>query len=551
MRSELRFRTVFAAVLLVFVASCAQFRGEESGTQFVVAAAHPLAVDAGYEVLSRGGSALDAAVAVQMVLGLVEPESSGIGGGAFLLYWSERDKTLRTYDGRETAPAAARPDRFLGKDGKPIPFVEAVVGGRSVGVPGVVRMLELAHARHGRLAWSELFQPAIGAAEQGFAMSPRLHAQLEREQHLRYDPQAREIFYQGGKAKPVGARIVNPQYAATLRLIGKDGADAFYRGEIAKDIVRAVRSHAKPGDLIEQDLAGYRALEREPLCGPYRQWRVCSMAPPSAGGLAVLQILGLLERTQFARAPPHSVDAVHLFSEAGRLAYADRAKYLGDPDFVSIPTSKLLDIAYLDKRAKLIGERSMRTASPGDTEAPGTSHLSIVDAEGNVASMTTTIEATFGSRVMVRGFLLNNELTDFDFTPGTANAIAPGKRPRSSMAPTIVFATQGAMRGQVQLAVGSPGGPNIINYVARALVAMLDWKLDAQAAAAAPNFGSRNGPTLLERGSSYEKLKKELEARGHDVEENPLVSGLHAVERVAGGWRGGADPRREGSVRGN
>ena len=411
-------------------------------------------------------------------------------------------------------------------------------------------MLELAHARHGRLAWNELFQPAIAAAEQGFAMSPRLHAQLEREQYLRSDPEARQIFYQDGKAKAAGARIVNREYARTLTLIQAGGADAFYRGEIAKDIVRAVRSHAKPGDLAEQDLAAYRALEREPLCGPYRQWRVCSMGPPSSGGVAVLQILGLLERTAFARAPPHSAAAVHLFAEAGRLAYADRAKYLGDPDFVSVPTARLLDSRYLDRRAKLIGERSMRMALPGDTEAPGTSHLSIVDAEGNVASMTTTIEATFGSRIMVRGFLLNNQLTDFDFIPGSANEIAPGKRPRSSMAPTIVFAAQGEMRGRVQLAVGSPGGPNIINYVAKSLVAMLDWRLDAQAAAAVPNFGSRNGPTLLEAGSSYEAMKAELEARGHAVEMNPLVSGLHAVERVSGGWRGGADPRREGAVRG-
>jgi gamma-glutamyltranspeptidase / glutathione hydrolase len=547
----LRLPAAYVAALLVFVASCAQFRGQQSGTQFVVAAAHPLAVDAGYDVLSRGGTALDAAIAVQMVLGLVEPESSGIGGGAFLLYWSEKEKTLRSYDGRESAPAAARADRFLQKDKTPMSFMEAAVGGRSVGVPGVLRMLELAHGRHGRLPWGELYQPAISAAEAGFPLSPRLHAQLERDPYLRADPEARQIFYRDGKAKPVGERIVNPRYAATLRSIGKDGAGAFYQGDIAKDIVRAVRSHPKPGDLSEQDLAGYRALEREPLCAPYRQWRVCSMAPPSAGGLAVLQILGMLERTTFARAPPHSVDAVHLFSEAGRLAYADRAKYLGDPDFVSVPTSKLLEVPYLEKRAKLIGERSMRAALPGDTEAPGTSHLTIVDAEGNVASMTTTIEATFGSRLMVRGFLLNNELTDFDFTPGSANSIAPGKRPRSSMAPTIVFATEGEMRGRVQLAVGSPGGPNIINYVARALVAMLDWKLDAQAAVAAPNFGSRNGPTLLERGSSYEKFKEELEARGHDVEENPLVSGLHAVERVPGGWRGGADPRREGAVRGN
>jgi gamma-glutamyltranspeptidase/glutathione hydrolase len=546
MFSVRRFRAAFAALLFVVTASCAQWRAGETGKQFVVAAAHPLAVDAGYDVLRRGGSALDAAIAVQMVLGLVEPESSGIGGGAFLLYWSESDKTLRSYDGRETAPAAARADRFLEKNKTPMGFVDAVVGGRSVGVPGVLRMLELVHAKHGRLPWSELFQPAIAAAEAGFPLSPRLHAQLERDPFLPKDAAARSIFYEEGKAKPAGARIVNPQYAATLRTISTEGVDAFYRGEIARDIVRAVRSNAKPGDLTEQDLAGYRALEREPLCGPYREWRVCSMAPPSAGGVAVLQILGILERTTFARAPPLSADAVHLFSEAGRLAYADRAKYLGDPAFQNVPVGRLLDPKYLDARAKLIGERSMRTALPGDTEAAGTSHISIVDAQGNVASMTTTIEATFGSRIMVRGFLLNNELTDFDFVPGGANEIAPGKRPRSSMAPTIVFAPDGTVR----LAVGSPGGPNIINYVAKALVAMLDWGFDAQAAAAAPNFGSRNGPTLLETGSFYEAMKDPLEARGHTVEANPLTSGVHAVERTPGGWRGGADPRREGRARG-
>jgi len=547
MLRALHFRTAFAALFLVCAASCAQFGGQETGKQFVVAAAHPLAVDAGYAVLERGGSALDAAIAVQLVLGLVEPESSGIGGGAFLLYWSEGEKHLRSYDGRETAPAAARTDRFLRQDKTPMGFAEAVVGGRSVGVPGVLRMLELAHARHGRLPWSELFQPAIAAAEGGFALSPRLQAQLDRDTFLPRDAGARSVFYEDGKARPAGARIVNRQYAETLRAIAKEGADAFYRGEIARDIVRAVRSNAKPGDLTEADLEGYRPLEREPLCGPYREWRVCSMAPPSAGGVAVLQILGILERTNFARAPPLSVDAVHLFSEAGRLAYADRAKYLGDPAFKNVPVGRLLDSKYLDARAKLIGERSMRTASPGDTEAVGTSHISIVDAQGNVASMTTTIEATFGSRIMVRGFLLNNELTDFDFVPGSANEVAPGKRPRSSMAPTIVFDPQ----GRVRLAVGSPGGPNIINYVAKALVAMLDWRFDAQAAAAAPNFGSRNGPTLLEAGAFYEAMKGPLDARGHTVEANPLTSGVHAVERVPGGWRGGADPRREGTVRGD
>jgi len=512
----------------------------------MIAAAHPLAVDAGYAVLKSGGTAVDAAVAVQMVLGLVEPESSGIGGGAFLLHWSQSEKRLRSYDGRETAPAAARADRFLRSDGSPMEFFDAAVGGRSVGVPGVLRMLEAAHRDHGKRAWRELFAHAIALAEQGFTVSPLLHARLERERHLRHDPAAGMVFYEkDGKAKPVGARIVNPEYAATLRVVAERGADGFYRGEIARDIVRAVRSHARPGDLAEEDLAAYRALERAPVCGPYRAWRVCSMGPPSAGGVAVLQILGVLERVAFARAPRHSEAAVHLFAEAGRLAYADRARYAGDPDFVHVPVARLLDGKYLDGRARLIGERSMRLAPPGDFES-GTSHISIVDAAGDAIAMTTTIESTFGSRIMVRGFLLNNQLTDFDFKPGSANEVGPRKRPRSSMAPTIVF--EGDER--VRLVLGSPGGPNIINYVARTLVATLDWGFDVQSAIALPNFGSRNGPTLLESGTVYEALRADLESRDHVVQSTPLPSGLHAIERVPGGWRGGADSRREGIARG-
>jgi gamma-glutamyltranspeptidase/glutathione hydrolase len=509
----------------------------------MVAAAHPLAAEAGYSVLKRGGSAVDAAIAVQAVLGLVEPESSGIGGGGFMLHWSHSDRTLRTYDGRETAPAAAAANRFLNSNSKPLPFSQAAVGGRSVGVPGVLRMLELAHRRHGTLPWHELFEPAIRLAEDGFAASPRLRMQLEAESALREDPQASEVYYAAdGRARD---RIVNPRYAATLRAIAAQGADAFYHGDIARELVRAVR--ARGGDITQEDLAGYRALEREPLCGPYREWRICSMGPPSSGGIAVLQILGLLERTSFAQAPPHSAAAVHLFAEAGRLAYADRAFYVGDPAYVPVPSTKLIDGGYLDERAKSIGERSMRQALPGSTEGVGTSHFSIVDAEGNVVSMTTTIEATFGSRIMVRGFLLNNELTDFDFVPGSANQVAPGKRPRSSMAPTVVFDAA----GEVRIAVGSPGGPNIINYVAKALIGMLDWKLDIQSALELPNFGSRNGPTFLERNTSYEALQDELERRNHLVELAPLTSGLHGIERVPGGWRGGADPRREGGVRGD
>jgi gamma-glutamyltranspeptidase/glutathione hydrolase len=519
-----------AIFVCCLVAGCAAPGDAVVGKRTLVAAAHPLAAEAGAEVLKRGGSAVDAAVAVQMVLGLVEPESSGIGGGAFMLHWSHGESRLRSYDGRETAPAAARPDRFM-HDGKPMGFLEAAVGGRSVGVPGVLRMLELAHQRHGRLPWHELFDAAIRIAEQGFQPSPKLREALARERFLRSD-----IFS--------ARRIVNREYAETLRLIARGGARLFYEGDIAKDIVLAVRTHAKPGDLTEDDLRGYRALEREPVCGPYRSRRICSMGPPSSGGIAVLQILGVLERTNFARAPPQSADALHWFAEAAKLAYADRARYLGDPDFVHVPTRNLIAPSYLDRRAQLVTDRAMALAPPGDAEA-GTSHFSIVDARGDIVSMTTTIEAAFGSRIMVRGFLLNNQLTDFDFAPGGANALAPGKRPRSSMAPTIVFAGQ-----QPHMALGSPGGSMIINYVAKALVGTLDWQLEIQAAIELPNFGSRNGPTLIEQDSRYERLAAPLELRGHQVDRIPLTSGLHGIERTAGGWRGGADPRRDGAVRG-
>jgi gamma-glutamyltranspeptidase / glutathione hydrolase len=524
-----------AAAFFIGAFSAALAREPVAAREFMVSAAHPLAARAGYEILARGGSAVDAAIAVQLVLGLVEPESSGIGGGAFLLHWSEREKKLRSYDGRETAPAAARRDRFLDANGKPLPFMRAVIGGRSVGVPGVFRMLELAHRRHGRLPWAELFRPAIELAEQGFALSPRLHAVLEAEQALREDPAARALYY--GKA--VGEPIVNREYGATLRAVATQGASTFYEGPIAADIVSAARSRG--GDLTAADMAGYQARERAPLCGAYREWRVCSMGPPSSGGVAVLQILGMLQRTPFAKAPPQSAQAVHYFSEAGRLAYVDRARYLGDPDRVAVPVEQLLAPAYLAKRARLIGERSMRRALPGDFEH-GTSHFSVVEANGDAVAMTTTIESGFGSRVMVRGFLLNNELTDFDFVPGGPNEVGPGKRPRSSMSPTLVF----DRTGRLQLVVGSPGGSLIINYVARTLVAVLDWKLDLQAAIEAPNYGSRNGPTEIERGSTYEALIPDLKARDHEVRLMEMESGLHGIERTPGGWRGGADPRREG-----
>jgi gamma-glutamyltranspeptidase/glutathione hydrolase len=518
---------------------------------FIVAAAHPLAVEAGYAVLKRGGTAVDAAIAVQMMLGLAEPSASGIGGGAFMLHWSEKNQTLQTYDGRETAPAAARSDRFLKEDRSPMEFSEAVTSGKSVGVPGVLRMLELAHKQHGKLPWKGLLQPAIRAAEEGFPLSPRQHVFLERDAFLRDDPQARALFYDAdGRAKPVGARIVNPLYAATLRTVSFEGVDAFYRGPIAADIVRAVRSHVKPGDMTEADLASYKALERDPLCGPYRVWVICSMAPPSAGGVALLQMFGLLERKQFARVAPQSEAAVHLFTEASRLAFSDRGRYLGDGDFVFVPLTKLLSAGYLDERARLITERALHIAPPAGFES-GTSHIVVVDAEGNVVSMTATIESIFGSRIMVRGFLLNNELTDFDFLPEKQNSVEPGKRPRSSMAPVIVFGADGGVR----LAAGSAGGSAIINYVAKTLAATLDWNLDIQAAVAAPNLGNRSGPTEIERGSAYEAMAGALRERGHDVRFIDMTSGSHGIERVvgpsAGGWRGGADPRREGLAKGD
>jgi gamma-glutamyltranspeptidase/glutathione hydrolase len=465
-----------------------------------------------------------------------------------MLYWSEKEKTLRSYDGRETAPVASRPDRFLDSNGKPLDFVDAVVGGRSVGVPGALRMLELAHRRHGRLRWSELFRDAVSLAEEGFPMPPRLHAALERERYLQENAEARKLYYgPDGRPKPLGSRLVNPEYAATLRSLARDGAQVFYSGPIALDIAKAVRSHAKPGDLTVEDLAAYRALEREPACGPYRRWRVCSMPPPSSGGIAVLQMLGVLERVPFDKAPPDSTEAAHLFAEAGRLAYADRARYIGDPDFVFVPMNFLLSPDYLQKQAALIGERARRIAPAGQSEAPGTSHFAIADADGNVVSMTTSIESPFGSRIMVRGFLLNNQLTDFDFKPGSKNEIGPRKRPRSSMAPTVVFAPDGSVR----LALGSAGGSFIINYVAKTLVAALDWQLDIQAAIGSPNFGNRTGPTEIELGTSYEPLAAKLAQRGHEVAIREMPSGLHGLERVPGGWRGGADPRRDGVARGD
>jgi len=529
---------------------------------YMVAAANPHASRAGVEVLRAGGSALDAAISVQMVLNLVEPQSSGIGGGAFLLHWDSAAKKISSYDGRETAPAAARPDRFLRPDGTPLAPGEAIGSGRSIGVPGVLRMLHLAHAAHGRLPWRRLFEPAIRLADAGFEVSPRLHRLIAADPLLGRFPAARAYFFlPDGRPLPIGHRLKNPELAAVLRRVAVEGADAFYAGGIARDIVAAAAAHPRPGDLTEQDFAAYRALERNAVCGSYRAHRICGMPPPSSGGIAVLAILGVLEHFPMAAVRPVSSQAVHLFSEAGRLAYADRDHYVGDPDFVRVPTAGLIEPGYLRERALLVNpEKSMARASPGKPagapialgadatlESTGTSHLSVIDAQGNAVAMTTTIESAFGSRVLVHGFLLNNQLTDFSFVPDeggrpVANRVAGGKRPRSAMAPTFVFAPD----GRLWMSLGSPGGSAIINYVAKTLVGTIDWQLPLQRAIAAPNMGSRNHETELERGSSLEALAAALRAMGHPVALVDMVSGVHGIVRTPRGLAGGADPRREG-----
>jgi gamma-glutamyltranspeptidase/glutathione hydrolase len=531
----------------------------------MVAAAHPLAVEAGLQMLDAGGSAVDAMIAVQLVLNLVEPHASGLGGGAYLLHYAAAGRMVRAYDGRETAPAAVTADLFM-RDGKAMTFRDAVAGGRSVGTPGVVRLLEIAHRKHGRLAWARLFQPAIDLAENGFPLSSRLHTLLRRDRAIAGEAAARAYFLNAeGTPKAAGTLLRNPEFAQTLRALATGGADAFYRGDIARAIVGAVRSHPiNPGLLSEADLAEYQVREVDALCSPYRVYRVCGMPPSSSGGIAVLQMLGLLSHRDMSAVAPESTQAVHLLAEAGRLAYADRSRWVADDRFVDVPVRGLLDPAYLAARARLIQPHSMGKAAAGTPpgarlayaddavdEVAGTSHIAIVDGDGNAASMTTTIENFFGSRVMVRGFLLNNQLTDFNFTAqdsgrSAVNAVAPGKRPRSSMAPTLVFRDN----GDLHLVLGSPGGSRIINYVAKTLIATLDWGLDIQSAIALPNTGSRNGPTEIERGTAAEEQAAPLRAMGHDVEITDMTSGLHGIMRVGNGWQGGADPRREGIARG-
>ncbi|WP_095079683.1 gamma-glutamyltransferase [Pseudomonas sp. Irchel s3h17] len=553
----------------------------------MAAAANPLAAAAGREMLRQGGSAIDAAIAMQAVLTLVEPQSSGIGGGALIVLWD--GKAVRTYDGRETAPAGANEKLFLQADGQPMPFPQAQIGGRSVGTPGVLRALELAHQKHGRLAWAKLFEPAIALAEKGFAISPRLHTMIASDPFLPRSPDMSAYFLNAdGSPKAVGTLLKNPALAKVLTRIAAEGPNALYQGPVAEEIVARVQGHANPGSLSLNDLKGYSAKERAPLCTDYKRWQVCGMPPPSSGGIAVAQILGTLQALEtrdkrFALAPLKPLksnkpaglepapEAVHLIAEAERLAYADRALYVADSDFVPVPVAGLVSPAYLASRATLIGERSMGTAKPGTPPgvqlvyAPDRSPLRIstsqvvaVDDLGGAVSMTTTVEAAFGSHLMVQGFMLNNQMTDFSFIPEengqpVANRIEPGKRPRSSMAPTLIFDRQS---GELLATVGSPGGSQIIEYVAKSVVGMLDWNLDPQAAISLPNFGSRNGPTELEKGQFSPALIQALKDKGHVVNEIDMTSGTQAIVRVRdaqgnASWAGGADPRREGAALGD
>ncbi|UYQ71205.1 gamma-glutamyltransferase [Pelagibacterium flavum] len=531
---------------------------------FMIASAHPLATQAGYDVLAAGGSAADAAVAVQTMLGLVEPQSSGLGGGAFLLYWDAATGELTTYDAREKAPLAADGDYWLDESGEPMGFMDAVIGGRSAGVPGTPMLLETLHTDHGTMDWAELLQPAIDTAENGFTVTQRMADSVAGATGLDTFVETSEYFFPGGEPIAEGSTLTNQAYADTLKLYAEEGAAPFYTGEIAEDIVAALNTNINPGILTMEDMAAYEVIKRDPVCMDYRGYEVCGMGPPSSGALTVGQILGVLEPFDIA-AMEDGVAFRHLFAEASKLAFADRGLYLGDSDFVDIPEG-YLDDAYLAERSALIDpDASMGTASPGvppgwdeallasDIERPraGTSHFVIVDAEGNAISATTTIESGFGSRVMTRGFLLNNELTDFSFAPEAdgapiANRVEPGKRPRSSMAPTIVFENDAPV-----LLTGSPGGAAIIHYTALSLVSLLDWGMDPQEAIDLPHVTNFNGRTNIEEGEGSAELAAGLEALGHEVNVTNLNSGLHVIKLTDEGLIGAADKRREGVVMGD
>ena len=538
---------------------------------YMVSAANPLAAAAGKEMLQAGGSAADAAMAVQLVLNIVEPQSSGLGGGTYALYWDGKNERLSAYDGRETAPAAARPDRFV-RNGSPVPFDVAVRSGLSVGAPGTPRLLEAIHRTHGRLPWARLFAPALKLAQEGFPVSPRLNALLKQAGPDFFGITARSYFFDTkGFARPSGHVLRNPELAATLIAMRDGGADAFYNGKIAKDIVEEVgRAPIYAGDLTLEDLTNYKIEARQGLCVSYRHHRICGMPPSSSGGVAVGQTMALIERFDLGHDPNAALDpdAMHIIAEAQKLAFADRDRFLGDPAFVKVPEG-LMSRDYLALRSRLIDRSSVMPRPeagrpPGSEvlrgvdstrESDGTSQISIVDKDGNALSMTTTIESAFGSGIMTGGFLINNQLTDFAFQPRDAegkplaNAVGPRKRPRSSMAPTIVFDEE----GKLMAVLGSPGGSRIIMYVVKTLVAMIDWKLDAQAAASLLNFGARGRAFEIEDDPTLPMpaIVQSLSRLKHAIIFDQMTSGIQIVRVRNGYLEGGSDPRREGASLGD
>jgi gamma-glutamyltranspeptidase/glutathione hydrolase len=542
-------------LFLVAVAALVGGGTAQAEPRAMVASAHPLASEAGLAALRAGGTAADAAVAAQMVLGVVEPQSSGLGGGGFLLYYDAASRAITVYDGRETAPAGATPTMFIGTDGKPLPFREAVASGISVGVPGAVALLEAVHKEHGKRPWHELFEPAIKAARDGFAISSRLAGWLAAIESFAADPAARDIYFNAdGSPRKQGDRVLNPALAETMRWLAEDGSKSFYDGALAQLMVAAVRGHVRPGTLSLADLAAYKPVKREALCGPYRVWIVCGMPPPSSGGVAILQMLALLEPFELQNDQPNDLRSLHLIAEASRLAFADRAHYVADPAFVAVPVAGLLAAGYIAERRKLISpEHSMGRQGPAEAGyvERGTSHMTIVDRDGNAVVFTSSIEAPFGAQMMVGGFILNNELTDFSAEPEragqpVANRVEPGKRPRSSMSPTFVLDRD----RRLVLAAGSAGGQRIIGDTLHALIAMLDWNLPAQAALELPRVANMNGATELEDKGSLADHADALRALGHEVQVRRHQGGLTAIRRSGDGWQGAADPRRDGAAKG-
>ena len=535
--------------------------------QHMVASANYYISKAGEDILQAGGNAVDAGIASAVMVTLVEPQSAGIGGGGFILYYNAQKNVLTSIDGRESAASTAMPDLFLNELGQPLSYPDAVNNGKSIGTPGTLRALELLHQQYGKLPWAELLQPTIQLAEKGFPISPRLHQLIQGDPFLAKNKNARDYFYRdNGDVKAIGELLKNPQLAQVLKQIAKEGAQSFYEGQVARDIVTAVEQHPRPGKLSLVDLKSYKALQRDPVCGKYRSWKVCGMGPPSSGGIALIQMLGILENNQFNRLAPMSVASIHYLSEAGRLAYADRDQYIADPAFEKIPVSQLLDSNYILQRSRLIqSDQSMKRASAGvvspalstlgidqNSELPSTTHISIVDRQGNAISMTFSVAAAFGSRVMVDGFLLNNEMTDFSFSPVdqgkyVLNQVAGSKRPRSTMSPTMVFNQD----GKLTMVIGSAGGPAIINYVAKSLLGVLDWGLDMQQAITLPNLGSRNQETDIETGTLTPAILDRLKSMGHPLRIWEMNSGTQGIFIDQMGLWGGVDPRREGVVLGS